>query len=203
MTITWLGHSCFLLEEDGYRLVLDPFTQVAGLPDTRVEAHQVLCSHEHYDHNYTAGVTLLPQRPSPFTITVVDTFHDNQGGALRGPNRIHVLSAGGVTVAHLGDLGHLLTPEQLAAIGRLDAAMVPIGGTYTLDAAGARAVVEQLHPRVVIPMHYRRDGCGFEVLQTLEDFLPLPMEEKRYSTNTMTLTADTPAQVAVLALPAV
>ena len=201
MTITWLGHSCFLLEEDGYRLVLDPFTQVAGLPDTRAAAHQVLCSHEHFDHNHTAGVTLLPRRSSPFAVTTVDTFHDDQAGALRGPNRIHILSAGGVTAAHLGDLGHRLTPEQLAAIGPVDAVMVPIGGTYTLDAAGARAVVEQLRPRVVIPMHYRRGSCGFDVLQTLEDFLPLPMEEKFYDTNTLSLTADTPAQVAVLALP--
>lgn len=201
MTITWLGHSCFLLEEDGYRLVLDPFTQVDGLPDPQVEAHQVLCSHDHFDHNYTAGVTLLPRRSSPFAVTTVDTFHDDQAGALRGPNRIHILSAGGVTVAHLGDLGHLLTPQQLAAIGSVDAVMVPSGGTYTVDAAGARAVVEQLRPRVVIPMHYRKGSCGFAVLQTLEDFLPLPMEEQFYDTNTMSLTADTPAQVAVLALP--
>ena len=59
MTITWLGHSCFLVEAQGFRIVLDPFQGVRGLPDTRAEAHLVLCSHDHFDHNNAAGVTLL------------------------------------------------------------------------------------------------------------------------------------------------
>ena len=202
MNITWLGHSCFCLEEAGYRIVLDPFSQVPGLADTLTEAHKVLCSHDHFDHNHADGVTLLADAPCPFAIRTVDVFHDDQGGALRGENRIHILSAGGVTAVHLGDLGHQLTAEQAAAIGRCDALMVPIGGVYTVDPAGAKAVVEQLKPRIIIPMHYKDGSRGLQELQPLSDFLALftAPPVRRYGGPSMALTADTPAQIAVLTL---
>ena len=170
MTITWLGHSCFLAEAQGYRILLDPFKGVEGLPDTRAEAHQVLCSHDHFDHHYTQEVTLLPRRENPFSVRTVATFHDDAGGSLRGPNTVHVLSCGGVTLAHLGDLGHLLTEEQIAQIGPCDALLLPIGGVYTVDSAMAYQVAEQLGPQVIVPMHYRMDGIGLPVLGTLEAF---------------------------------
>ena len=202
MNTTWLGHACFCLEQDGYRVVLDPFSQVPGLEDTRTQAHKVLCSHDHFDHSNAAGVTLLAERDCPFSIRWVDTFHDDQGGALRGKNRVHILSAGGVTAVHLGDLGHQLTAEQAAAIGGCDALLVPIGGVYTIDPAGARAVVEQLRPRVILPMHYKDGGRGLQELQPLSDFLallPAP-PARRYDGPSMALTADTPAQIALLTL---
>lgn len=173
MKLTWLGHACFAVEQEGYRIVLDPFTEVPGHPDTDTQAHQVLCSHGHFDHCAEAGVELLEQRGSPFTIRTVDTCHDDANGALRGPNTIHILSAGGVTVAHLGDLGHQLTEAQIAAIGRVDGILIPVGGTYTVDNHGARAVCEALNPKWVVPMHYRHGERGFPVLLTVEDFAAL------------------------------
>ena len=137
MKLTWLGHACFLLEQNGYRLIVDPYTGVEGYPELRVKAHQVVCSHQHHDHNAVEQITPLPAQENPFTIRLVKTFHDDQGGALRGENTIHVISAGGITVAHLGDLGHQLTAEQRAAIGTVDGVLVPVGGVYTVDAAGA------------------------------------------------------------------
>ncbi|MBE6996458.1 MAG: hypothetical protein E7429_07035, partial [Ruminococcaceae bacterium] len=151
MKLTWLGHACFAVEQDGYTIILDPYTGVPGHADIHTEAHAVLCSHGHFDHAAVDGVALLGEKKNPFTIRAVDTFHDEQGGALRGENRIHILAAGGVTVAHLGDLGHPLTAEQLAAVGRVDGVLIPVGGTYTLDAAGAKAVCDALHPKWVVP----------------------------------------------------
>lgn len=178
MKLTWLGHACFALEQDGYKIVIDPYTDVVGHADIQTEAHAVLCSHQHFDHNAVSGVRLLPAGESPFTIRTVAACHDDQGGALRGPNTIHILSAGGVTVAHLGDLGHQLTAEQLAAIGRVDGILVPIGGTYTVDAAGAKQVCDAISPKWVVPMHYRHGPFGFPVLTEVEDFLSLwPAEQ--------------------------
>ena len=116
MKLTWLGHACFLLEEDGYRIVLDPYIGVAGYPPLHIQAHAVFCSHGHFDHHATDCVELLPERESPFAVREVETFHDDRGGALRGTNTVRIFTAGGLSVAHLGDLGHQLTVEQAAAM---------------------------------------------------------------------------------------
>lgn len=178
MKLTWLGHACFLLEQDGYRIIVDPYTGVEGYPPLRTSAHQVVCSHHHFDHNAVDCVELLPERESPFTIRTVETCHDDQGGALRGSNTIHIFTAGGVSVVHMGDLGHQLTPEQLASIGKADAVLVPVGGVYTVDAQGARQVCGAVGTRCVVPMHYRHAPYGLPNVAGVEDFLALwPAEQ--------------------------
>ena len=159
MRITWLGHACFLLEEDGYRIVTDPYTGVEGYPPLEAEAHAVYCSHHHFDHDAVDCVKLLPARESPFHVREIQAFHDDQKGALRGPNTIRVFTAGGVSVVHLGDLGHALTAEQLAAIGPVDGVLVPVGGVYTVDAQGAKAACDAIGPKWIVPMHYHLTDC--------------------------------------------
>lgn len=173
MKLTWLGHACFLLEQDGYTILLDPYTGVEGYPPLEAAAHQVFCSHQHFDHNAADLVKMLPAADCPFAVREIAVFHDDQGGALRGENTIRVFSAGGVSVAHLGDLGHQLSPEQVEAVGPVDLVMVPVGGTYTVDAAGAKGVCEALNPRWVVPMHYRHAPYGLPNVGGVEDFLAL------------------------------
>lgn len=171
MTITWLGHACFLLEEDGYRLVTDPYTGVEGYPDTKTQAHAVYCSHEHFDHSFTQGVTLLPERACPFSVKEIAAFHDDQGGALRGDDTIRVFSANGVRVCHLGDLGHRLGEAQAAAIGPLDVLLIPVGGVYTIGPELAAETVELLKPRCAVPMHYHHPPYGLPNVGGVEPFL--------------------------------
>ena len=170
MTITYLGHACFMLESGGYRVILDPCKGVPGVRDTEAEAEAVYCSHGHFDHCYTEKIKLRESVASPFSVREVASFHDNAQGAKRGENTIRVLTADGITVAHLGDLGHQLSAEQLEAIGKCDVLLLPVGGTYTLDCRGAKAVADAVAPRMICPMHYRRGEMGFEVLQTVEEF---------------------------------
>ena len=193
MKLTWLGHSCFLLEQDGCRIVTDPYTGVEGYPPLSVSAHAVCCSHHHFDHDAVDRVALLPERESPFSVREIETCHDDQGGALRGTNTVRVFTAGGVSVAHLGDLGHQLTAEQLSAIGGVDAVLLPVGGVYTVDAAGAKAVCDALRPRCVIPMHYHHAPFGLPNVAGVEDFLALwPAEAiHRLSGPSFEVTADT------------
>lgn len=180
MKITWLGHACFLFEHDGYRLLTDPYSGVEGYTDLRAAAHQVLCSHGHFDHNAVDQVDLLPAgKPSPFSIREIPTFHDGQNGALRGTNAVRVFTAGGRSAVHLGDLGHQLSQEQLAAIGPVDAVLVPIGGTYTIDAAGAKQVCEAINAPVIIPMHYHHPPYGLPNIGGLEEFLSLWPQARR------------------------
>lgn len=201
MTIQWLGHSCFRVRAAGYAIVLDPYADgsVTGLPPMRTTANAVLCSHDHHDHNAVQVVALADSdAPSPFVVTKVESTHDDVGGTKRGMNTIHVLEAEGVRVAHLGDLGTQLTEAQRARIGRLDALLVPVGGYYTIDAEGAKAVVDALKPTVTIPMHYRTEAYGYPEIAGFDGYLRLVDDAVLYETDTMDITGQTPRQTAVL-----
>ncbi|MGI6004167.1 MAG: MBL fold metallo-hydrolase [Christensenellales bacterium] len=183
MKVQWLGHSCFCLTtENGTRIIADPFKDSIGYPLANAPADIVTTSHKHYDHGYTQAVmppfTLVdtPEKVILRGVTIygVPTWHDEAGGSLRGDNIVFVYEADGLRLAHMGDLGHLLSAEQLAAIGRLDVLMIPIGGIYTIDAQVAAQTVKALSPRVVLPMHYQSDRLTLgKKLGGLEDFLSL------------------------------
>lgn len=197
--IRWLGHSCFAVECEGYKIVLDPFEpgSVPGLLPVEEEADLVLCSHEHFDHNYRAGIkTPDTQRESPFRVTALSSYHDDRQGALRGKNTIFLLEAAGMRVVHFGDVGCMPGQLVLEKLRGADAVMVPVGGHYTVDAAGAKAILDEVQPRVTIPMHYRSEKFGFDVLGTLDSFTDLYDTVTIYDTGTLELMSDTPAQVA-------
>lgn len=199
--IKWLGHSCFRVECEDYAIVLDPFEpgSVPGFKDIEEVADQVLCSHEHHDHNYRAGVTLRDDgRKNPFTVTALPSFHDDCQGAKRGPNTIHLLEAEGLRVAHFGDVGVMPAPEVLEQLQNLDAIMLPVGGFYTVGPKEAQEIVKAISPRVVIPMHYRSDRFGFDVLGTVEDFLEGGGRWMRCDTDTLEVTPNMSQYIAVL-----
>ena len=203
MIIQWNGHSCFTLETAQGTVVLDPYApgSVPGLSLPKLRADAVLCSHGHADHGYVQGVE-LSGRPCAVEIRVLPCFHDEVQGAKRGQNKIHILSAEGMRIAHLGDLGHDPDPEQLDQLRGADVLMIPVGGFYTIDARQAHRIATELCPRIVLPMHYRGDDFGYEVLSPVGDFLALtqgPVE--RYPGSSLEVTKDTPAQTAVLACP--
>ena len=172
MKITWYGHSCFLVETAEGSAVLDPYApgSVPGLTLPPLEADLVLCSHEHRDHGYRQGVRLTGRTPA-VRVETLSTWHDERGGALRGPNTVHVLEAEGLRLAHLGDLGHRLSPEQLRALGRVDILLIPVGGYYTIGPDTAAALARDIAPKITVPMHYRGPGFGYEVIGPAEAFL--------------------------------
>lgn len=174
MKITWYGHACFGLESADGVVVFDPYApgKVPGWRMPALTADEVLCSHGHSDHNWTEGVTPTG-RAYTGAITKIASFHDDRGGALRGENTITLVETEGVRVVHMGDIGCALTPEQIAALGRVDVLLIPVGGHYTVDAAGAWEIAQALDPSIVIPMHYRGRGFGFPVIGKVEPFLKL------------------------------
>ncbi len=202
MKLIWNGHSCFTLDTAQGSVVLDPYADgsVPGYAPLRLAADMVLCSHGHKDHG-AKELVKQTRRAVSFQVETIDTFHDPEKGALRGTNTIHIITAEGLRVAHMGDLGCELEPGQKEKLRGLDAMLLPVGGHYTIDAAQASALADELKPRVVVPMHYRGEGFGYDVLGPVEDFLKLRSGVKRYDGNTLELTAATPAQTAVLAFP--
>ena len=177
MKITWIGHACFKIEEGGHSIVIDPYDDnyVPGLKPVRETAQLVMASHDHGDHNAVRRVKVLPGGEGPFAIRTIETYHDPEKGALRGRNTIHVFMAGGKRIAHFGDIGCELEKDQLDKLQGLDLAMIPVGGTYTIDAKEAADLVATIQPAHVIPMHFRAENgkFGFDVLGTVSQFTDL------------------------------
>jgi L-ascorbate metabolism protein UlaG (beta-lactamase superfamily) len=201
MTLTWLGHACFLLETEDGSVVFDPYEpeSVPGLALPDVAADLVLCSHGHHDHCHAAGVRQSRMRVG-FTVETVESFHDDQNGVLRGKNTVHVIQAEGKRIVHMGDIGHALSAEQAAAIGTPDVLMIPVGGYYTVDAAAAKSICDALKPRTIVPMHYRGPGFGYGEIGEVGAFTALYDQVTALDTNVLDVTA-APAGVVVLKCP--
>ena len=97
---------------------------------------------------------------------------------------------------HMGDIGCALTAEQIAALGRVDVLMIPVGGHYTVDAAGAWEIAKALAPKIVIPMHYRGADFGYDVIGPVDPFLSLAGNVKKLGGMSYTVDlSDAPATV--------
>ncbi len=177
MKIEWIGHSCFLVTAaSGRQLVTDPY-DISAYPDqlfyqpVSATADVVTLSHAHGDHGNAAAVSGDPvvittpgvHEVEGFTIRGVPTFHDGEQGSSRGENVVFVIGVDGLSLCHLGDLGHELQPEQVREIGPVDVLLLPVGGTFTIDAAAAGRVQRQLEAAVTIPMHFRNRQCSFPI----------------------------------------
>ena len=177
MLINWLGHASFLIDSSLGRIITDPFDKQVGYQEYKEPVDIATVSHQHYDHNAVDVLQGSPQvisQPGTFQIGSIkiegiESFHDSKQGQLRGRNIIYKISLEGLDIVHLGDLGHVLGPSQVDAIGHVDILLVPVGGIYTIDAREAKVVVEQLNPAIVIPMHYKTKHLTIK-LDPLEKF---------------------------------
>jgi L-ascorbate metabolism protein UlaG (beta-lactamase superfamily) len=191
MRLRWFGQSAFLLSGDAGSVMIDPFDGPLArergtqwdYPDIEsVEPDLLLISHEHFDHSNQDAIGGDPQvirsTAGSFETPLGDVLaiaseHDSSAGTERGPNAIFSFELDGTRVCHLGDLGQsALREEQLAAIGKPDLLMVPVGGHFTIDAGSAAEVVRVLDPAIVVPMHYGLPAVGLP-LAPVDDFLAL------------------------------
>jgi L-ascorbate metabolism protein UlaG (beta-lactamase superfamily) len=172
MKLKWLGHSCFLLTSiNGIRVLTDPFEERIGYSMPDIEADIVTTSHEHGDHNNVSIVKgNFTHIKTPIKVVVknidvlgVSAFHDDSNGSKRGNNTIFKFTIDGIRICHCGDLGHILSEEQLKTLGEVDVLLLPVGGTFTLDAEGACKVIKQINPSITIPMHFKTDALNFSI----------------------------------------
>lgn len=216
--ISWHGQSFFeVVSSKGTKVVFDPHG-IENFGKTAVNADLVLLSHPHTDHvrvdvlanagkfevvrgwkeqqDSAQRVAFNPvdQAFKDVRITSVPSFHDDQNGLRRGINTIWILEVDGLRIAHLGDLGHVLTKAQLRALREIDVLMIPVGGVYTINGSDAREVARQVNPRrLILPMHHGTKA--YEDLLPVDEFIdeqPSGSVE-RIKDNTLTVSTKTSA----------
>lgn len=182
MTITWLGQSCFKIQDKDVTLVTDPYGKETGFKLPRLTADIVTVSHDHDDHNNIEGVKGQTEenlftitRPGEYEVKGVFVYgiplwHDKSEGEERGENVAYRIEMDNISVAHLGDLGHNLTEEQVAELDGVDILLVPVGGKWTIGAHEAAEIINKIEPRIVIPMHYKIPGLKID-LEPVDKFL--------------------------------
>jgi len=178
MEISWLGHSCFRIRGAQAIVITDPYSPDLGYSLGKPTARIVTVSHQHAGHAFTQSVGGEPKLvtgPGEYEISDIliigmATFHDPEAGKNRGKNTAYLMEVDGVSVCHLGDLGHVLTAEQVEELENVDVLLLPVGGVSTISAPMAAEVVRLLEPKVVVPMHYKTEALKRE-LEPVDNFL--------------------------------
>jgi len=206
--IDWLGHSCFRIKGSHGVIITDPFPPGLGYSLGKPTARIVTVSHQHPSHSYVQGVGGEPRvvkGPGEYEIGDVlilgiATFHDAVGGKNKGKNTVYLMEVDGMSICHLGDLGHVLNAEQVEEIDDVDVLLLPVGGVSTLNAPMAAEVIRRLEPKVVIPMHYKTPAISRK-LGTVDEFLKEMGVEQIESKPKLSLTkSNLPASTQVFLL---
>lgn len=198
--IKWYGHAFFTITlSNGYVIAIDPHDGISiGLKRPRVEADLILVTHDHFDHNAIDiarknGTRIFKNFYGEANIDNIlikgyRSFHDKVGGKRRGENTVYKLMVEGINIAHLGDIGHIITEELINELRDLDVLMIPVGGVYTIGPDEAWETVSLLKPRITIPMHYWIKGLTLP-LHRINDFLAYVKKIRvvRLDSNTLSL----------------
>jgi len=179
MEIIWLGHSSFLIKDsNGKTIITDPFDDSVGYNIYSDIADIVTVSHPHFDHNYTEKIQGNPTiintvgtfNIDGIIITGIPSFHDKMKGSKRGSNNIYIMEVDNYRICHLGDLGHLLSSDDIDKLGSIDILLIPVGGNFTIDGKEAAEVAKAINSHIVIPMHFKTPALSFP-LDGVEPFL--------------------------------
>lgn len=201
MKIKWNGHASFTItSSEGAVFITDPYDPsgyggVLTYDQVKDSADAVLVSHDHADHNFVEGLPGSPKvvrgsdQAGNVQINGIPTYHDESNGSERGDNTIFSFPIDGINICFTGDLGHQLSSEQVSAIGPVDLLLLPVGGTFTVDADSAVKVAEALNPRLIIPMHFKTAKCDLPIAG-VEGFLEKMTNVKKLQQSEIELTPD-------------
>ena len=189
LKIEYFGHACFqLTSPEGVKILLDPFNEDLGYDIPDVSPDIVLVSHEHKDHN---NITMAKGNPKIFRgvrkdgkdwikieynykdvkIKNIPSYHDTKEGALYGKNAIFIVNVGDTYLGHFGGIGHTVEPLHIRQLGRIDIALIPVGGHSTINTAQANQIIKFLTPKVIVPMHYKTARTLNTPLERVDRFL--------------------------------
>lgn len=172
MKITWIGHSSFLLEDSkGRKLLTDPYDETVGYNIFKGDVDVVTISHHHFDHDYTKMINknaAIIDKVGLFyekdiSIKGLPSYHDKFKGAKRGENVIYIFEMDDLRICHLGDLGYILSQNEIDELGDIDVLLIPVGGNFTIDSKEAAELCSKIKAHIVIPMHYKTPVINFPI----------------------------------------
>lgn len=194
MKLKFLAHAAFLFTADsGTKILIDPydpngFNGAMQYKPIEDKADAVVITHDHADHNYISPqnktTKIIKQagiyKVNDIAIYGIEVFHDKKSGKERGKNIIFILQIDDIVICHLGDLGHSLDQATLKNIGKIDVLLTPVGGIFTIDHKEATEIMQQLQPRICIPMHFKTPKINFP-LAPVDDFIANKNNVKKFS----------------------
>jgi L-ascorbate metabolism protein UlaG (beta-lactamase superfamily) len=200
MKVHWYGHAAFLITTgEGIQIITDPYKPGGGIAYKAIpdEADIVTVSHDHTDHNYIEGLPGKPQvikgagrhELKGVVVEGIASYHDDAGGVQRGGNTIFIIEADGIRICHLGDLGHILSDQEVQRIGKVDVLCIPVGGFFTIGAQEATTVAGQLQPRLIFPMHVKTEKCALPI-EPVDAFLQGKKEVQKLNASTFAFTKE-------------
>lgn len=203
MKLDFLGHACFKLTLDnGRKIIFDPYDadsydEAFSYGPIEGDYDIAVISHSHADHrseNVISGIKDIVDSEGEFffgdvEIKMVPTFHDEFKGSKRGGNLISIVKSGPISVAHLGDLGHVISPEEIPELESVDVMLIPVGGYFTIDAGTAHKIAGEFNPSIVIPMHFKTEKVMFPI-ESVDRFLELEDNVERFDGSSLDITDD-------------
>lgn len=193
LKITWLGHSSFLITDSKNRLILtDPFNDQVGYKVYNGSADFATISHSHFDHSYIDEIKGKPtiinelgiHSFEDLNIIGFESYHDKKLGALRGKNIIFVIEVDNFRVCHLGDIGYVLSDDEVKALGNIDILFIPVGGNFTIDGKDAKKLCKKIHSHIIIPMHYKTELVNLSI-DGVENFIRSIKNAERINSDTL------------------
>ena len=181
MEIKFYGHSCFTITEEGKTILINPYSDSIGLKLPSLSADIVLVSHNNEAYTNVDAVSGDPRvfnwpgeyESGGIHLKGIHSFHNDKDDEEQLENIVFNMHFNNIHLCHLGAQGTKLTPEQLGKIGDVDILFLPIaGGKESIDAKKAKEIIEQIEPRIVIPMTYHTDGNNRDIA-SLESFLTI------------------------------
>lgn len=203
LNLEWLGHMSFLFSGQGQRILTHPFKPggcTANFPAPRPKTDLILIGSRLLDAGYLDALpqnTQLLHLPGAYRVNGINIQgirfdHDRLGGRRFGINVAWLWQQAGIRILHMGGSASAINSDQRLLLGRPDVLIVPVGGSdKAYNAQEAKAVVETLNPKLVIPTYYLTSKAARScTLAKVDEFLGLMpnLKVNNITTNKLQLT---------------
>lgn len=185
MKIRWYGQSCFRIsirkkerKRRTTNVIIDPFGKKCGLdlPST-LKGDILIISRDHPDHNNKSAIKGRRKKEKPFLINkpgeyeVKNIFIEGIREENDPEKTIFAIEGEGFRICHLSAFGGKeLNNKTIERIGNIDILLVPVGDEDSLNAKEATGIINEIDPKMVIPMYYKVPKLKRE-LDKVDDFL--------------------------------